>query len=91
MSFPFLSGLVSAAHAISFHFEIAFAFIALAFEFIVESLAFIQSERMQIVASFSDHNDFVAAPKAVWIRPPRKPPDKFSISISRRVRFSVDC
>ena len=91
MSFPFLLGLVSAAYAISFYFESVFALIALAFKFIVESLSFIQSERIQIVASFSDHNDFVAAPKAVWIRPPRKPPDKSCFSIPQRVRYSVDC
>ena len=84
MSFPFLLGLVSTAHALSFDFEIAFAFVVLAFELIVASLSLILSKRMLIVCSFLDRSDFVAS-GAVWIWPPKKPPDNFLIPNSQRL------
>ena len=89
---------IAGASALAFRFEI-FAFVASAFESHVHFIHFfatllsIATLIMQIVESFLDCLVFVAAPKEVWIRQPRKPPNKFRsyFSIPRRVRFQVDC
>ena len=97
MIIAFFSGLdIAGAFAIAFRFEM-FVFVAIAFESYINFIRFfaalLTSATLitQIVESFSDCPVFAAASKAVWIRPPRKPPDKFRISISRRVCFLVDC
>ena len=87
---------IAGASALAFRFEI-FAFIASAFESHIHVIRFIATLLsiatliMRIVESFSDCPVFVAASKEVWIRQPRKPPDKSCFSLPRRVRFQVDC
>ena len=98
MNISFFSGsdIIRGASALAFRFEI-FAFIASAFEshiyFIrfIATLLSITTLIMRIVESFLDCPVFVAASKEVWIRQPRKPPDKSCFLIQRRVRFPVDC
>ena len=66
-----------------------FGFVA--FARIVELIAFLLSVSSQrIVESFSGRREFVAS-FVDRIRPPRKPPDKSSRSILRRVRSLIDC
>ena len=91
----FLDSDIAGASALAFRFEI-FAFIASAFErhiisFVSLPHCSLSQLIMRIVESFSDCPVFVAASKEVWIRQPRKPPDKSCFLIQRRVRFPVDC
>ena len=72
----------------AFDFDI-FGFVA--FARIVELIAFLLSVSSQrIVESFSGRREFVAS-FVDRIRPPRKPPDKSSRSILRRVNSLIDC
>ncbi len=83
---------LAGALAMAFHFNF-FAFVAFAFELqIVDLFALLLSipSNLWIAASSLACKDFVASFR-VWIRPPRKPPNKSGHPILQRVHSPIDC